>query len=434
MSDAVTAAGRQPQFQGAAKQGQKVIIQEWFQRLEEGPQQGQKTAYAFVLPSAYELLRTFDINAIALPEIQALQTAVKKRAPEYLAKAEEMGFSLDVCGYVKVDVGMLNMGMKHPLGVVPPPDIIVCPTSCNTYLKWVEIWKEYFDVPVVVLDQPTRVVDTKDYWGSPIYEQDKRYMLSQLRDMVEVCQRITGKPFREERLAEYEDQWNQVTEMWLEIREFNKRIPAVYDAFEDGLYYMGGVQASRGSDAALPFLRAVKQELEERVELGIHATEEERFRVLVDFAPCWSNLRRFVELFKKWGVTFVYATYMNMLVEPVFRYDISRPLESLAESLIYLNLPTSTLHIFNRLPQIVEISRDFAVDGVVLHSIKSCRAVSGSIADYKDHLQRQGIPALLVESDLVDARYFAEAQMRNRIDAFFESLEHQKVMKGRATA
>ncbi|MEE9202797.1 MAG: 2-hydroxyacyl-CoA dehydratase family protein, partial [Dehalococcoidia bacterium] len=96
--------------------------------------------------------------------------------------------------------------------------------------------------------------------------------------------------------------------------------------------------------------------------------------------------------------------------------------------------PTSTLHIFNRLPQIVETFRDFALDGVVLHSIKSCRAVSGSIADYKDHLQRQGIPALLVESDLVDARYFAEAQMRNRIDAFFESLEHQKMMKGRATA
>lgn len=78
-----------------------------------------------------------------------------------------------------------------------PPDIVVCPTSCNTYLKWVEIWQEYFHVPVVVLDQPTRIVDTASYWGSPIFEEDKRYMLSQLRDLVEVCQRVSGKPFHE---------------------------------------------------------------------------------------------------------------------------------------------------------------------------------------------------------------------------------------------
>ncbi len=40
-----------------------------------------------------------------------------------------------------------------------------------------------------------------------------------------------------------------------------------------------------------------------------------------------------------------------------------------------------------------------------------------------------GVPTLLVESDLEDPRYFSEAQMRNRIDAFFESLENQKLVK-----
>jgi benzoyl-CoA reductase subunit B len=37
-----------------------------------------------------------------------------------------------------------------------------------------------------------------------------------------------------------------------------------------------------------------------------------------------------------------------------------------------------------------------------------------------------GIPTLFVESDLEDPRYFSPAQMRNRIDAFFEALEHKK--------
>jgi benzoyl-CoA reductase subunit B len=40
-----------------------------------------------------------------------------------------------------------------------------------------------------------------------------------------------------------------------------------------------------------------------------------------------------------------------------------------------------------------------------------------------------GLPTLFVESDLEDPRYFSAAQMRNRIDAFFEALEHKKYYK-----
>jgi hypothetical protein len=39
-----------------------------------------------------------------------------------------------------------------------------------------------------------------------------------------------------------------------------------------------------------------------------------------------------------------------------------------------------------------------------------------------------GVPTLMVESDLEDPRYYAEAQLRNRIDAFFEALEHRKLV------
>jgi hypothetical protein len=45
----------------------------------------------------------------------------------------------------------------------------------------------------------------------------------------------------------------------------------------------------------------------------------------------------------------------------------------------------------------------------------------------RDYFTKQfGIPTLYIESDLEDPRYFAEAQTKNRIDAFFEALEHSK--------
>jgi hypothetical protein len=42
-----------------------------------------------------------------------------------------------------------------------------------------------------------------------------------------------------------------------------------------------------------------------------------------------------------------------------------------------------------------------------------------------------GVPVLMVESDLEDPRYYAEAQIKNRIDAFFETLEHKKLVRAR---
>jgi benzoyl-CoA reductase/2-hydroxyglutaryl-CoA dehydratase subunit BcrC/BadD/HgdB len=44
------------------------------------------------------------------------------------------------------------------------------------------------------------------------------------------------------------------------------------------------------------------------------------------------------------------------------------------------------------------------------------------------------VPTLLIESDIEDPRYFSEAQLKNRIDAFFESLEHKKMVHARAEA
>jgi benzoyl-CoA reductase/2-hydroxyglutaryl-CoA dehydratase subunit BcrC/BadD/HgdB len=45
----------------------------------------------------------------------------------------------------------------------------------------------------------------------------------------------------------------------------------------------------------------------------------------------------------------------------------------------------------------------------------------------REYFTKRNIPTLLVESDLEDPRYFSEAQMRTRIDAFFESLAHRKL-------
>jgi benzoyl-CoA reductase subunit B len=79
--------------------------------------------------------------------------------------------------------------------------------------------------------------------------------------------------------------------------------------------------------------------------------------------------------------------------------------------------------------QIKRYVREWEADSLVIHSIKSRRLYSAGQGDMREHFTRDlGVPTLLVESDLEDPRYYAEAQLRNRIDAFFEALDHKKAV------
>ena len=91
--------------------------------------------------------------------------------------------------------------------------------------------------------------------------------------------------------------------------------------------------------------------------------------------------------------------------------------------------------MFDQTTMIEDSIERFGVDGVVYHPIKSCRTVSTGLADSRRHLMdRTGIPSLFIESDMMDRRVVSEAQLKNRIDAFFEGLNSRKQQKAAAAA
>jgi benzoyl-CoA reductase subunit B len=70
---------------------------------------------------------------------------------------------------------------------------------------------------------------------------------------------------------------------------------------------------------------------------------------------------------------------------------------------------------------------EYDIDGVVYHPIKSCRTVSTGLADNRRAvMEATDIATLFIESDMMDRRVVSEAQLKNRIDAFFEGLAVRK--------
>ena len=72
---------------------------------------------------------------------------------------------------------------------------------------------------------------------------------------------------------------------------------------------------------------------------------------------------------------------------------------------------------------LIEMVEPYGIDGVVYHSVKSCRTVSTGLADNRRAvMEATDVATLFMESDHMDKRVVSEAQLKNRVDAFFEGL------------
>ena len=85
---------------------------------------------------------------------------------------------------------------------------------------------------------------------------------------------------------------------------------------------------------------------------------------------------------------------------------------------IYLNIGVDVMA-----EAILRMIDKYDVDGLVLHSNRSCKPYSLGQYDIQKIVQKErGIPTLMIEADMVDERNFSEGQIETRIDAFMENL------------
>jgi benzoyl-CoA reductase subunit B len=406
------------------------LFREWFDGLTQAAVENRPAAYVFVMGSLAELLRTFDF-AIVFPEINSLQTAVRRVAHEYLNQAEDYGYSPDICGYVKADVAVQLRGGEHPMGRIPKPTAAVFTNACNTYIKWAEIWERMHRVPTFTIDVPgSRAAGVRPGPGHPDFENDRRYVLAQLRELIPELARISGRPFDIDRLRETMAHANSMSRGWQRVLEWNRSRPCVFNALSDGTIYLGVANGFRGTAAGARYFEDLSAEMAFKAAHHIGTSTEERHRLLFVGVPCYPIFRRFTELFTDWGGTFVNSTYLWFASGGAnlgYQYDLAQPLEALAEGLL-ISARGAMDSMFFQTDMLADMIDTYEADGVVFHPIKSCRTVSTGLADNRRALMAlRDTPSLFIESDLMDRRVVSEAQLKNRVDAFFEGLAARRL-------
>jgi benzoyl-CoA reductase subunit B len=407
---------------------QKRMIAEHFERLARSPDTGEKNVYTFVPGNLTELIRSFDLLPV-LPEINALQSGMRGKSREYIATAEKLGHSEDVCTYVKCDLGMMKSGNIGPTGQkLPDPDLLLLSyTGCFTFMKWFEILKQEYDCPTAMLHVP--------YQGDgEITDAMREYVVGQLRDnVIPALEKISGQAYDEDKLKANLARSAQAEDDLVWVLQSAKHRPSPIDAYFGGIYYLGPIfSAFRGTADAVDYYKALRREVQERLDEGRGPVtpdgtiDEEKFRIVVEGPPNWTNFREFWKMFADEGAVVVASSYTKVggVYDFGFRHDPERPLETLAE---YCMGCYTNINLPGRVDMLCRYVEDYEADGVLVNSIKSCNSFSaGQLRILREVEDRTGRPGGFIESDLVDPRYFSAANIKNRLESYFQMIAQKR--------
>jgi benzoyl-CoA reductase subunit B len=131
-------------------------------------------------------------------------------------------------------------------------------------------------------------------------------------------------------------------------------------------------------------------------------------------------------MFSDEGAVVVASTYAKVggLYDTGFRHDPADPLGSMAD---YCGGCYTNLNLPSRADLLVRYIREYEADGFVVHSVKSCNSFSaGQLMLLREVERRTGIPGCFLESDLVDPRYFSAANIKNRLESYFQMIEQKR--------
>jgi len=343
------------------------------------------------------------------PENHGAMCGASKIAVGLAEVAESMGFSQDLCSYARLDIGGAATQDGAIPGGLPKPDFLLCCNNiCGTVTKWYEELSRFWDVPMFLFDTP--------FIHKSKPEHATEYVKQQCLELIEFLEKHTGKKWSDDRFAEVALLSVEGVDLWKEVLQTAESRPSPFTCF-DAFIHMAPIVTLRGTQEVVDYYKLLRDEMRERVANGVGAVADEKYRLIWDNIPIWYEMRNLGNLFASNQACLVADTYTTAWAVDI---KIEDPLTSMADAYtkVYLNISIDLM-----LDQLIALMERYSADGLVMHSNRSCKPYSLGQYDLSRAVtERTGKPALIIEADMTDSRAFSEAQTRERVEAFIESL------------
>lgn len=397
------------------------IVSRFYLECHEAKASGKPVGWMPPMNGAIEIFYAMGLQPV-FPENWSPVCAAFGLTPKDFEVAEGMGYSQDLCGYLRNITGYVHgfLGAEGvPLGGLPEPDMLLSPGGgCIPAMKIFHIIEHRFPKAKVFLaDLPQVAVEN-------IKEHHVDYAVSEMHRLIDFLEETTGRKMDYDRLDEVVRLSDRSCALWDEICSYRKYIPTPISAAEIGIMFV--MVTRQGTQIAVDFLKNVRDEVRERAKKKIGMIEEEKIRLFWDNIPLWYNMGLF-NYFEKYGGVVVAETYSAAWS---IRLDVENPIRALAMKSLMSYPLVSCTSIKTRKEMVIRACRDYSIDGAILHRNKSCVPITLGQMDIKRELEEElGVPSVVIDADHMDDRNFSTAQFQTRASAFMEMLLEKKGLK-----
>jgi len=394
--------------------------------LREAKKQGKKVAWSMgpLFPFAYAMDMPCHFHAG-----YASYCGGRKGVPPLLEAAEADGQIVDTCSYHRLHMGVIlaiekQLPIKEEV-MLPKPDLVLSARLCTEHSHQSDSIYRHIKVPVIAMDMipPHKPEDLKileNYVKRQCYE----VVIPQIE---EFC----GRKFNYDRLSEMLATLKEAALVRNECWKFFERIPSPWTLWDWGVS-IAPVFYLMGQPGTVEYYEKLKAELQQRADQGISAiSPEEKFRVYWDGWLPWSFLGTISRKLLSFGANPIVGKYpWEFFPHPEY-IDPERPVDTLCEQWYTHMMSTRSSPEFG-LEFISECVDKYSLDGLIMYAARTCRLWNLGEQDIIDEIERRhGIPGVVLEADMLDPKFFSEAQIDMRLQALFEMIEARRKMRRR---
>lgn len=373
---------------------------------------------AIIVP--VELFYGFDNVVFAVPESHAALSAAKGVGMLQCEKAEQYGYSMDICSYASIDIGTAMSGGKDsPTFGLPRPHFLVSNNNnCSLLVKWFDVYHREWNVPHFILDVPFCYEMQK--------ETDLKYIVAQFRNLIQTIETLSGQKFNVDRVKEAMRNSSAAAKQYKRFIDCAVHRPSGITAF-DSFVQMAPLLTSRGLPDVAEHFRKLADETEEKIKKGEFPVPTERYRLLWDSIAPWHQLRKMSSRLADLDANIIAASYTSCVgsiegsYEFLQEYRDEDPFESLAR---IQNFSVCPYGLELRFQAMSWAANHYGIDGFVFASNRSCKVYSVMQMDIQKRITKElGIPSTMIDVDHADVRKYNEENAFLRIEALLESID-----------
>ena len=380
------------------------MIETYYRRILEAHDSGKLiAAHTDFFPA--ELIYAMDYVPMATEVTTWMIALFTGENSDILSASTEVGLASEICTPHRGIIGAFANRS------IPRPDVILWSNLvCDNTAKSGELITKITGAPGFFIDHPF-----KDS------EAELQYLAGEMGDMIVFLEHRSGRRIHWDRLAEIVERMDRQISLIREINELRKAVPTPFSPL-GFLQLLTTDYLFPGQPEAIEYLEMLRDELAEMVKQGKGAVPKERFRLMSFFLPPMYLTGFLNRIAIEHGAVSVVEPFFTFWGEG--RLDPAKPLESVARK-SYM-IPEMRMYgpLDNRaIDSIKKCAKEYRVDGAVYWADVGCRHSCATIKLFKDVLEEIDIPVVTIDCDVVDPTVTSEAEVRAKLEQFFEMLE-----------